>query len=341
MSARRFLAMLLVIAAVCALPAAADPGPHRLTVVLSADEPAYLETWQAFRDTLNDLAGPALRFDIELITLHDDKSISIRDPAAGSPELVVPVGAQAAKYALEHYPETPAFNILITRDAFEAIRAGDDSGKASALFLEQPLDRQFRLLRLTLPAVRNVSVVLGDHSRAAAAGLLAAAARSDIVLHVIDLGAARTPVDAFSAALERGDAVLAFPDPEVLSPNHAKWLLYMAYQQRKPVLGFSRALSDAGALAALFTTPEQIGRQAAQQVHDLALSARQRPDRPWRLPPPAWPRYFSVSLNRAVARALEIDTRDQRQLAQGLWSIEQSDRMQAGQERPDPGRARP
>ncbi len=338
---RRLASLLLAATAIAALPVAAEPAPHRLTVVLSADEPAYHAAWQGFRDKLLDLAGPALPFDIKLVTLQDGALPHDDHGTVTSPDLVIPVGAQAALHALEHYPGTPVYSILITRDAFETIRHGRQGDSASALFLDQPFDRQFRLMRLVLPAVRDVSVVLGREARLHGAELTTAARRSEIRLHVIDFEAMRTPVDAFSLALERGDAVFVLPDPEVLSPNHAKWLLYMAYQQRIPVIGFSRALTDAGALAALHTTPAQVGLQAAEQVISLALAARERPGQPWRLPPPVYPRYFEVSVNHAVARALEYEPRDQRQLARSLWSIEQLDRMQADQGRYDPERARP
>lgn len=323
--------------------AAAERSAPRLTVVLSADEPVYRATWESFRDTLQRLAGPALPFGIELITLNDGRPDAAL-PSADAPDLVIPIGAHAARFARDHLAAAPVFSILITRDAHEAIwprRAGDTPTPASALYLEQPFDRQFRLLRLTLPAIRRVGILVGAHGDRLRGDLTAAARRSGVELHIVDVAAARNPVAAFGDALEHSEAILVFPDAEVISPNHAKWLLYMAYQQHVPVFGFSRALTDAGALAALFTTPEQAGHHAAEQVIDIVLDAAGRAGQPWRLPPPAYPRYFSVTINRAIARAFDIDTRDQRQLAQSLMSIEGTDRWQAGHDGADSGRAEP
>jgi putative tryptophan/tyrosine transport system substrate-binding protein len=325
--------LLLCIALAMPCSAAADRA-HRLIVVLGADEQAYHATWDSFRHTLLRLAGPALPFDIDVITLRDGDPVR-PDGDAAPPDLVIPVGARAARFARERFPATPAYNILITREAFTAIwpqdrqTAGHTAPAVSALYLEQPFDRQFRLLRLTLPAVRHASVLVGGHSRHLKPELVAAARRSNIELQIVDYASARNPVTAFSEALSLGEAVLVFPDSEVISPNHAKWLLYMAYQQQVPVIGFSGAFADAGALAALYTTPEQVGRQAAETVIDLAVDAVATPGRPWRLPAPAWPRYFNVSVNRAVARAFQIEIRDQRQLARSLMAVEGSDRWQA------------
>ncbi len=316
-------------------PGGATAGQaHHLTVVLSADEQVYHATWDSFRDTLLRMAGPAIPFNIELVTLGDGQSDRADDDGT-SPDLVIPIGAQAARFAHERFPATPIFNILITREAFNAIwtqkqiRARQKKSMASALYLDQPFDRQFRLLRIALPDIRRASVLLSKHSRYLKPELTAAARRSNLDLQIVDFTSARNPVEAFSEALELGEAVLVFPDSEVISPNHAKWLLYMAYQHQVPVIGFSQSLVDAGALAALFTSPEQVGRQAAEAVIDMAVAAIARPGRPWRLPSPDHPEYFDVAVNRAVARALDIEIRGQQQLARLLIAVEGSDRWQA------------
>ncbi len=322
---------LLLIALIVAAPSvvmAAAPA-QRVLVVLSDDEAAYHETFDAFRETLLRNAGPALPLEIEHIMLRpggEPAGTEVNSP----PDIVIPIGAQASEFARDHYPGTPVYNILITRSAYDAIwRRALGARRVSALYLEQPFDRQFRLIRLSLPDLKQASVLLGRQFRGLEGEVRAAARRSDITLHIVDYAAARNPVDAFNEALDHGEVTLVFPDAEVITPNRAKWLLYMAYQKQVPIVGFSRALADAGALAALYTAPDQIGREAAERVIDIALDAISRPGQAWRLPPPAWPKYFNIALNRAVARAFNIETRDHQRLAQSLRAAEQADTWQA------------
>jgi putative tryptophan/tyrosine transport system substrate-binding protein len=329
----------LLIAAIAAIPCIAAAAPaHRVTVVLSDDDTAYHETYESFRETLLQSAGPALPFEIDRITLRDGETGPDGKRGDGPlPDLVIPIGAQAAAFVRDHYPATPVYSILITRPAFAATwpRAAAPGAAArpdppvTALYLEQPFDRQFRLIRLTLPDVSRSSVLLGRQSRGLEKELRAAARVSGISLHIVDYASYRNPVEAFREVLDRGDAVLVFPDADVITPNRAKWLLYMAYQKQVPVIGFSRALADAGALATLYTSPDQIGRQAAEQVIDIALDAIARPGQTWRLPPPAWPRYFNVAVNRAVARDFAIRIRDHQRLARALAEMEQTDTWHA------------
>jgi ABC-type uncharacterized transport system substrate-binding protein len=59
-------------------------------------------------------------------------------------------------------------------------------------------------------------------------------------------------------------------------------------------------LVAAGAMLALYTSPEQIGQEAGLRLRQ----AWRNGDR--RLPPPDYPRGFDVAVNRSVALALDI-----------------------------------
>jgi ABC-type uncharacterized transport system substrate-binding protein len=112
--------------------------------------------------------------------------------------------------------------------------------------------------------------------------------------------------------------MLAVPDPAVLTPNSAKWLLFTAYQRGVPVLGFSKAYVNAGALGAVYSSPDQIGRQAAE------IAARLERDAFSNLGPSVYPTYFSVALNRSVARSLRLDVPDEVELLRKLNAPEVS-----------------
>lgn len=310
--------------------------PQRLLLVLSDDSAPYQTTYETFRDTLLRSAGPAITFEIGRVVLGDDTT-----PEAAvhefRPDLLIPIGAAAARAVRDHLPELPAFNILITHDAHAAIRGIETKGRSaalpriSALYLEQPLQRQFRLINVALPEARRVSVLIGSRFGDQLDELQEAARASGITLHAVDISTPANIVDAFNDALDHGDAILAFPDAETMTPNHAKWLLYMAYQREIPVFGFSRAMVDAGAFAALITTPDLIGREAAERVLQTSLDGLARGGQAWRLPPPDYPRYFQVAVNKAVSRALDMGMRDQQQIAQSLRILEHINSWQAGQ----------
>jgi putative ABC transport system substrate-binding protein len=98
--------------------------------------------------------------------------------------------------------------------------------------------------------------------------------------------------------LSEAELLLAVPDPLIFNRNTAQSLFLTSYRYRVPVLGYSRSLTRAGALLSLHSSPAQIGRQAAEWVNGAIQGTSVR------LPQPAHPAYFSVSINEQVARSL-------------------------------------
>ena len=92
--------------------------------------------------------------------------------------------------------------------------------------------------------------------------------------------------------------LLALPDPLAFNRNTAQSLFLTSYRYRDPVLGYSRSMTRAGALLSLHSSPAQIGRQTAEWVTHALITV------PVHLPAPAYPAYFSISINEQVARSL-------------------------------------
>ncbi len=312
------------------LPAwASGPEPHRVLLLLSGDGTPYRLAAESFSRTLLKSAGRAVPFDItQRILLPEEAD----QPRAGvvsrdDYDLILPIGTGAAQMIEAAPGKGAVLNILTTRDAFEAIwTAGPDRGPVSAVYLEQPIARQIRFIQLALPRHRRCGVILGKRSRHLVEALGAAEADSRLDLSAIDLSASGKPIDGIKGVLGANDVILAIPDAEALTPNVAKWLLYMAYQKQIPVIGFSRAFVDAGALGAVYTSPEQIGRQAAEIVLRAALAAGKEKGAAavWPLPPPQYPEYFTIAINDSVARSLKLRVHTGQYLAQSLLQLEQA-----------------
>jgi ABC-type uncharacterized transport system substrate-binding protein len=100
--------------------------------------------------------------------------------------------------------------------------------------------------------------------------------------------------------LTASDILLALPDSVVFTRDTARSVLLATYRYQRPLIGFSQAYVNAGALAAAFSSPAQIARQTAELLQSLPAGRTA-------LPAPVYPTYFSVAVNRSVARALALD----------------------------------
>ncbi|WP_287365815.1 hypothetical protein [Thauera sp.] len=199
------------------------------------------------------------------------------DVALARADLVVASGDAALSAALRLNPR-PTLAAMIGQARFDALRMAHPDRPLSAFTLDQPAERQFRLLKAVLPDARRAGVLLGPE-RGDRVDLERAAAASGLDLFVRVIGDEAELIRGLEAVLRDSDSLIAVPDAMLSSPSAARSILLTSYRFQKPIVAFSRAYVDAGALAAIFTTPEQVAA-------DLIAWLRLQKDESVQLPPP-------------------------------------------------------
>ncbi|TAN56817.1 MAG: hypothetical protein EPN19_00080 [Betaproteobacteria bacterium] len=206
--------------------------------------------------------------------------------------------------------------LLLPKAAYDRIAEGARGrGKPpSVLLLDQPLARQMALIRLALPERRRIGVLLGPETVALGGALAASADAQGLRVHV---GRVELPDDlagALHKVLAEADVLLAVPDSVVYNSRTIQNVLRSTFMGRVPLVAFSPAYVRAGALLALYSTPDQIGRQAGRALR-AALAGHE-------LPPQQHPQDFEVGVNPHVARSLGIELDDGAMLAERLRRLE-------------------
>jgi hypothetical protein len=276
----------------CLMVGAAPAAAARVAVVLSDDSAPYQEVYQAIRAHLDDTPHEARRLYAEGLSASSLNEV----------RLAVAVGVRAADTLTALADRPPVLAVLVPRAWY--LKAGrarlSDGGRrvASAIYLDQPVERQARLIRLALPDVRRVGVLLSADQNPLADELGTALRAQGLSLVQQTLAADERLIGRLENVLSGADVLLAVPDPQVFNRSTAQSLFLTSYRYRVPVLGYSHSLTRAGALLSLHSSPAQIGHQTAEWVS----SALEGPA--VRLQPPAHPAYSSVSVNEQVARSL-------------------------------------
>jgi putative tryptophan/tyrosine transport system substrate-binding protein len=136
-----------------------------------------------------------------------------------------------------------------------------------------------------------------------------AASGVNLTLHIGHVNMEQSTIDALHGMLGKVDSVLLFPDREVLDRRGIRSLLLRTFRDNVPVIGYSDSLVRAGALAAVYSSPDSLGTETAELLVQeiIALS----PDR-W--PPPYHPEQFSIGVNRDVARSLRLSLPSDREI---------------------------
>ena len=92
------------------------------------------------------------------------------------------------------------------------------------------------------------------------------------------------------------------PDSRLINVATAKWILHLSYRYKVPVIAFSKAYLRAGALTAIYSSPENVAMQSVDW-----FSGEEQNNRSGRLFSPT---YFSINFNYSVAAHLGITLED-------------------------------
>lgn len=300
---QRLSGLLLVF--VCLMGMAGLSAAARVTVVLSDDTAPYQEVYQVVRAYLDDSGHEVSRVYVEGLTQH----------ALQDTQLAVAVGVRSAESLAALSNRPPVLAVLVPRAWYlKTGRARLKEGRhsASAIYIDQPFDRQAQLIQLALPDVRRVGVLLSDDQEGIVSELGESLRAQRLSLMHVLLDENDRLISPLETVLSEVDLLLAVPDPLIFNRNTAQSLLLTSYRYRDPVLGYSRSLTRAGALLSLHSSPAQIGRQTAEWVRS-ALSTPST-----RLPSSTYPAYFSVSINEQVARSLGFSLPSESELEKRL-----------------------
>lgn len=290
-SPRALLALCLALWLACLAPLAAAEA--RVTVVLSETASTYQTVADAFVTALGGRHACQVR---SLDELRDGEVAALH---AGS-GLIVPVGTRAMR-AMYDVPNStaPILTLLAPRDATRSL--SDAGVRDSAVYIDQPPGRTLAFTRLLLPRAKRIGIVMSAAVAAASLrGYVAEAARAKLELVTETVPDQQEVPRALQRLLPQVDVLLLVPDSLVVNENTVRHILIASYRQKVPVVGFSRGLSHAGAVASLVSSPEGIGRQGG-------LLARQWSPATGVLPPARYANEFEMVFNRQVARSLEID----------------------------------
>ena len=266
-----------------------------VVIVSSERSLAFVEAAEALVSELE--RGGLSRYDMLQLTAREWA-------AAGpmTPKLFVALGTDAANALAKSELRAPVLSTLLPRSSFERVlrlNGRKSSSQFSALYLDQPLNRQLELIRLALPAARRIGVLWGAESQAQAPALKISVQASGLDLVEATVGRDELLFSSLKSVLEDADLLLAVADPQLYNSSSIQNILLASFRAKVPLVAFSPAYVRAGALLALHVTPTQIGQQAAAIARGVlqgkALSVN-----------PVYSQDFSVAVNEHVARSLGL-----------------------------------
>ncbi len=271
-----------------------------VVVVLSKDTRPYQQFYNQLKTTLASETQQNISFHVS----HSDisKFISKLYNTGIKPDFIVTVGTRAMREVMKTNVSAPVIFSLIPASSYLHSRQKNHhcktKGHCSAVYLEQPVDRQFSIIKKGLPDIRRLGIILGATSAGQQDRITQAGKRYGIDVSIEVAGKDDNLIMLTDNLSKTTEVLLAIPDPDVYNRRTAKGILINTYKYKVPFIAYSHGFVRAGALFSIYSTPEQIARQTGMMLIRAILSPNRK------LPPAEYPDAFKVELNPAVMRSL-------------------------------------
>lgn len=260
--------------------------PLNVSVVLSEEGGVYQEFAEALENNL-------IKHDVALSIAKAGQ------PLFPEPDLIIAVGAKAATAVVDTSTQ-PVLTVFLSKETFEKLQRDPlkKTASISAIFLDQPIERQMSLINAALPNAHHVGIVY-SHASPELRTLRAKATEHGLVVHEQQVNSNNPLPAALQEALKTSEVILALPDLDVYNASTIRNILLAAYRSRVPVVGFSASFVRAGAICGVFTPPPQLATQAASAVKQFAENHS--------LPAAQFAHEFEVQVNVQVGQSLGLN----------------------------------
>ncbi len=215
-------------------------------------------------------------------------------------DLVITLGLKARDYALRHLDHANMINAMIPNQAGAESQLARKTNKFLTINLDQPIERSFYLINKIIPSARRVGILIRPSEANHIANLTETADKAGLLLHTASIANEEEIGSKLSQLLDEIDVLLAQPDIRIYNKKTVSKILLSSYRKKIPVIGYSSAYVKAGALAAVYSSPEDIGKDIGVAIVHY-LTHRKIPN------DSIFPKFFSVSLNRRVGASLGIE----------------------------------
>jgi ABC-type uncharacterized transport system substrate-binding protein len=290
------LSCLLLTGSTATSPAWSVQDTANIAVIMDAKSSLHKQTLAGIQQQAATQDQHNLKFTILDINQPENARI-LRSDAF---DYGIAIGVKPASFTREHLPAFPVLYSLVPQGTYNKLFPEADTtsaGDSYVIYLEQKPLRLLELARAITGDGSKIGVLAGNDSADQARQLALSASANNINL-VVHSSKKENAADDYKTILRQTDIFIALYDSTILNRHNAKWLLYLAYKMKKPVIGFSQGYTDAGAIASIFSTPEQIGRQAVQWLLDML--AEREPERR------QYPAHFTITTNPDIQRVLHF-----------------------------------
>lgn len=274
-----------------------DAPSQRIICLSQASSSSHDRTFAAFQEA----RGPQSEA-IALIYASINDAIDDSLLAQAHNTLVVAFGKHATEYALKHCATCNVFALAVPKLELDALSGSPSAAKRlSGIYAEQTLERQFRVIKSTLPTLRTLGVLLRPDQEPMHKRIQHTARGFGLQVRSHLFTGEEKPSSAIRQLATQSDAILATTNPGIYNKDTMFGILLTSFKSGVPIIGHASEHHDAGALLSIFASPEDMGRDLADLVKESGLESDTYN------PVIRFSKYYHVTRNEHVAKSLGIE----------------------------------
>ncbi|RDH84436.1 MAG: hypothetical protein DIZ80_02865 [endosymbiont of Galathealinum brachiosum] len=215
-------------------------------------------------------------------------------------QLLISIGSNTTKKLLEAEINKPILSALVPRHIANSLKeAYPEKKNWSSLLIDQPVERQFHLISAIFGPHKNTGILVGPYTDDLKKALTKASTKLEQHIQTDKIESSDQLSASLKALSYSVDLLLTLPDPVIYNKSTIRGILLLAYRNKLPIIGFSQAYVKAGAIAAIYSKPEQVSNQLTNIIEYFFTKHSFEQ-------PVYYPEKFSVALNKNIARSLGI-----------------------------------
>ncbi|MES9978727.1 MAG: ABC transporter substrate binding protein [Candidatus Thiodiazotropha sp. 6PLUC5] len=306
----RFMVFIFYLGLIVPGLAAAQEKNTNILVLLSDNKDVYLDVATTITNsTIKYCRNHKLSCQSSNYDIVQDSSYDIE--SHNNYQLIVTLGIHAAIFARNNITDADIISALIPKNNPLIKEITQSGSQQSFLYLDQPLAHSLALIKALSSRFKNIGILVDINDKSTVSTLTSAANDLDLTLYFEPIESSEFIGTALNNLLVKIDIFLATPDTNIHNKATVSNILLSNYRKRIPLIGFSSAYVKAGALAAVYSSPENIAHQVRDGIvtyfSDEPLDAEEQMSR-----------YFSVLFNTDVARSLGFPIKSESKLKEQM-----------------------
>lgn len=226
--------------------------------------------------------------------------------------LVIAIGSQATQLLLDADTRKPILSLLISENISRALeKTYADKQNWSSLLIDQPVERQFSFITHLIGEHKKIGILLSPITIEKYAELKQAAAEAKHQLISRQVNIPEELLPELKSLSKESDLLFTSLDPTIYNKTTIRGILLSSYRYKLPIIGFSKAYVKAGAIAAIYSSAEQISAQAVHLTKEFFQNNSFDKTH-------YYPDDFSILLNHNVARSLGLSLPDDSAVAEQI-----------------------